>query len=63
MPPDQPHDLTDPRSLIPDPVTVRRLLYHRRMEARLLARLLRLAEDRVKVLPHDTVTGESPCPR
>lgn len=37
--------------LIPDPKIVRDRLYRLRAEARLLARLLRVAEDRVRILP------------
>jgi len=37
--------------LIPDPSLVRARLSRLRVEARLLARLLRIAEDRIRVLP------------
>jgi hypothetical protein len=37
--------------LIPDPQTIRERLYSLRTEARLLARLLRVAEESAKVLP------------
>jgi hypothetical protein len=41
--------------LIPDAEQIRKRLYCVRTEARLLARLLRVAEDRAKSLPNSSV--------
>ena len=46
-----PDHLSENTPLIPDPPAVRDRLYYRRMAARLLARILKVAEDCAKVLP------------
>lgn len=49
-------------AMIPDPPLIRRRLYQLRTEARLLARLLRIAEDREKVLPpHEDADAPRPA--
>lgn len=52
-------------TMIPDPAEARRRLYQLRAEARLQARLVRIAEDRVKVLPATAIptAAESAVPR
>ena len=59
MPPNSALSSVHPCHLIPDPLTVRHRLGVVRAEVRLLARLLRVAEDRVRILPTGAAADSS----